>query len=432
MQSKSTFNGNVDANHGYTPKGHVTHDQGMAMDLSIADYKSGMFAFENNVPSQQVRAVQVTNPGHWSNQDADRLLQAFLGSAAGQRQDKALADLFSLYAVTQKGAGGSRDALAAHIQGSTNTSKVLNALFGDGTQKGGLINGVIIGGTEGDKYTYPSMRYALSRLGFQGPQFNAQGAFLGSGTTSPGTMPSLANNSSHWHHFHIYLQPPQPVKIENTAMLHVAEAPVSERETTMAAAQKQNKFIEKKLTPDIVRKIEKLHHKDGYNCVEYTSDPNDPGFESTGRVIPGSLVFNQLKVYNIKLTTPITTRVTQPPKHGTIVIGDEKHPIYDRDDSNKWGKAYSELYRYVPNTAYLKSHEVYEDSVSFEVEVNGYKFRLNYVIDVNGGCKYPENEDEHSREGHNDNQPAIRLSLNALQGKTAPPATAGSSPTRRI
>ena len=37
----SWFNGATDANHGYTPGGHSSHDLGMAMDLGLNPYISG-------------------------------------------------------------------------------------------------------------------------------------------------------------------------------------------------------------------------------------------------------------------------------------------------------------------------------------------------------------------------------------------------------
>ncbi|MEO7622872.1 MAG: hypothetical protein ABIS30_07370, partial [Gallionella sp.] len=88
--------------------------------------------------------------------------------------------LSPIVAVTQSNTWG---AMSAHV---VNGLPARDALFGTGTQAGGMISDVVIGGT-GSQNPYPNMRKVLSGLGIN--NYNAAG---------------------HNSHFHVFLKPPTP------------------------------------------------------------------------------------------------------------------------------------------------------------------------------------------------------------------------------
>jgi hypothetical protein len=92
-----TFRGAVDANMGYTPSGHVTHDLGMAFDLGISRYIGG---------AQQANDAAVSGLNILDNSNAWSITNAItwsglLPNTAGNNQRNALRDFLSLDAVTQ-------------------------------------------------------------------------------------------------------------------------------------------------------------------------------------------------------------------------------------------------------------------------------------------------------------------------------------------
>ncbi|NOT98405.1 MAG: matrixin family metalloprotease, partial [Sideroxydans sp.] len=390
VQNDSTFMGSVDANLGVTPDQnapsgvigmHNTHDLGMAMDLDVSHY---VFpenqSYINNTARQIVVNAPVVNRGHWSIADAQTLLDTMI-NVPKNSQGLALADFFSLYTVTQK-AGGSRDTLASHIKGSTNQEGVLNALFGDGTQENGLINGVIIGGNSIDnpatavderRNTYPDMRYALNQLGFRMgviPQDN--------------TMPSVQNLKAHQTHFHIYLQPPKREGIHTTNALMAADVgntnvPVTSFDTPMLLAAATNT-----ITPEIVRKINKA-------LIDTCTASENPSYVTghkafLGGLSPGFSVVNALNVrYGVAATGSVKAAIIQQPAHGKIAmigLDDQTYPATP-----------TEVFEYTPEKGFLGN-----DKAVIEVTVNGQKFRISYVIKVVhgdfGNACIPAGEDQ--------------------------------------
>lgn len=352
------------------------------MDLSLTNYTAAIWSdTTTNAPSAHVRAVQVANPQQWSNKSTAAFVQALQNQAlqAGRpekdRQDLAVADFFSLYAVTQK-VCGSDDALADHITSSTDTDTVLNPLFGDGTQTGGVIDGVIIGGTTTKQNTYPDIRYSLVQLGFEG-SIKADGTSANVQYPIPSNnKPTLANAGPHFHHFHIYLQPPTPVLLGPTQYLQVAEAS-SVTPTTKTQSSDTATGI---LTPELVRKIENKVNEEISVCVppSGTSEPLNDNDAVLQNFVPAAWIRGILeRDYQIKLPagTIIPTRLTHPPQYGKLVVIDNRYSLGT-------GDAYTEVYEYTPDLAYYKAHGVYQDTAKFEVDINGDTFHLNYTIEV--------------------------------------------------
>lgn len=216
------FNGAVDANHGYSPKGHSSHDVGMALDLGTSNYISKTRpggAPDSNTGNQFNNAELVgvtelpTAQRSWSIQSAitqataNGLPQSAAYTSNGvnlgfNRQQSALKDFLSMYAVVRDDAAqgtvvaGSRGSLA--ITNSTVTrngqsvdvsSDVRTALFGNGTATNALIRRVLIGGR-----------------GVQNPLTNIRNSLTNLGITN-------GTSSGHQNHFHIYLRPPTAMGI---------------------------------------------------------------------------------------------------------------------------------------------------------------------------------------------------------------------------
>ncbi|MFN7858070.1 MAG: hypothetical protein ACK5OA_16140 [Acidovorax sp.] len=220
------FNGAVDANHGYTPYGHGSHDVGMALDLGVSNYISktrpGATAdsetgnqFNNQEP---VGIALLPNAQRtWSIQNAIAQATAtglpenaaYLSSGVNlgsNLQQSALKDFLSMYTVVRNDAAqgvavaGSRGSLAITNSTVMRNGQVVDvsesirtALFGGGTSANSLINRVLIGGT-GTQNSLENIRNALSNLGINN-----------------------AASRDHQNHFHIYLRPPSALEIEPNA-----------------------------------------------------------------------------------------------------------------------------------------------------------------------------------------------------------------------
>ena len=359
-QPSSTFKGATDANHGYTPFGHASHDMGMAFDLGISQYVTDQGYF-NNVASQAIQQVQPVDPDHWSNSDAAKYIAEMIHTPQ-RRHDLAFKDFVSLYAVTQKGANGSRDALASRIKGSSNAEAILDALFGDGTQEKGLINGVLISGNVGVKETYPDIRYALDHLGFRN-------------NVAPPTVhtkPSVKNTGPHYHHFHITLQPPErePIHTSNLLMADNALGSASGETSYLSGGATPALVVagNNVITPVIVRKVNKelTNVCSGSENQTYIKDRN----AHLGKLDPGVNVVNALNIrYGVAAKGAVKTVIVQPPSHGRIGVMDW--------DTQSFPEAQSEVFLYIPDKGFLG-----EDRVVFEVTVNGQKFRVSYVMKV--------------------------------------------------
>jgi hypothetical protein len=104
------FNGSTDANEGYTPWGHATHDLGMAFDLGFTgNYITGDNLTSLNDGGTDLSAQLPTVPAGWGVQQAidwSKLLPDGPHGAGRDDQVSALRTFLSLYAVTQKGSDG--------------------------------------------------------------------------------------------------------------------------------------------------------------------------------------------------------------------------------------------------------------------------------------------------------------------------------------
>jgi hypothetical protein len=190
------YNGTVDANHGSSPFGHGSHDLGMAFDLGLRGDIIGTVQNTPLDPLANARSIAITDSAlpdplvKWSAANAATLLallpnlrdaanSAYPNGAPNNDQQSALKNFLALYDITQ----GARTTLAGQIKGG-DTSTILNALFGDGTQATGLVDKVHIGSDTG-RNSYQNIRDVLARLGI---------------TSTPVV--------AHQTHFHIYLRPP--------------------------------------------------------------------------------------------------------------------------------------------------------------------------------------------------------------------------------
>ncbi len=367
------------------------------MDLGITTNYISSVIEKTFTGNNSTLTVKLANPGRWSIDDAQKLLDKMIHDTKPKNlQNLALADFFSLYAVTQNGA--SRDAIASHISGSTNKGAILSALFGDGTQANGLINGVIIGGTNYQQNTYPDMRYALNKLGFR---MNA--------VPKNNASPSVQNFAPHQTHFHIYLQPPKLKEIQDTNALMVADAGNTTALSRSSDALLLADAATKSITPEIVRKI---NHALTNTCTT-SENPTYSKNASLGELSPGYEVVASLKYkFGIDVTGVVKATITQQPVHGKLAM-------IGLNDSTFPGSSF-EAFQYTPDKGYLG-----DDKVVFEVTVNGQKFRVSNVIkvvygDLDNAC-IPAGEDQ----GALTNSVQIAIEdVQLLQDVNAPKASA--------
>jgi hypothetical protein len=211
------FNGAVDANGGYTPGGHKTHDLGMAFDLGLR-YTIGTRAQERTTDAV-LAEIAALPAGLWTVENA-LAYSAMLESVAIplpklDNQEAALRDFLAMYSVVRSDpaqATGTWDTLT--FKGETDAAKVDQiraALFGDGTLSGSLISQIHIGGTVPKKNGYPIL------IGGKAPKQNGY----------PNMIAVLAklgfiratNIAKHHNHFHIYLKPPKILEIGGSSHL---------------------------------------------------------------------------------------------------------------------------------------------------------------------------------------------------------------------
>ena len=346
----------------------------MAMDLGIATHMTapGAMNYHGNTASTAIQQVVAgTVPGTWSNNLAAEYVRQMI-SDPGRRQDLAFSDFALLYAATISGNNGARDSLATSIRGSTDTTAVLSALFGNGTQTGSIVNGVIIGGSAGKKDTYPDVRYALNHLGFRmvaNPALN--------------TLPSVSNGGPHYHHFHIYFQAPTR---RDLPKLLVAET--SSNFVMPTVAENLALAVSKPISAAVIRGVEK-ESLGVCNEVENPTSTKRIGLSNTGGLLnPGGLIARPLKFrYGIEPLGIISTTITKNPAHGSVMAGDWSRATQDAP------QATYQYFKYVPNPGFIG-----KDSIGFEITVNGKTFRASLRINVletwdNGDSCNPPGED---------------------------------------
>ena len=280
-------------------------------------------------------------------------------------QQQALRDFLSLYAVTQNDTianNGSWEELRAKIR---NGDAVLPALFGDGTQSGGLIAHVLIGDSK--KNPYDNIHRVLTELNI-----------------------SNGTSSDHQNHFHITLQAPELVKIEPNRNLLVEDVVAAQTQALPAEAlrvaaqalleevQPEFEFekgeiimfaidmpdVPPQYWPVVVVQASQVPDGDAKTArtigVCHLIDSSPDAVTSAVNVFDplGSVEYylKQVEHRNVGIEGKVT--LLQGPKHGTLDMG-----------ATSGG--------YVPNPGYLG-----RDSASFLVEIGGYKVKVVYSFKI--------------------------------------------------
>ena len=265
--------------------------------------------------------------------------------------------------------------LQSYVAGLTGSSldEMLNALFSDGSQAGGLINGVIIGGSSGKTNTYPNIRTVLNKLGFE--------------YKSPAvkTLPSLQNFGPHYHHFHVYLQAPKAEKLGTNLLVA----------TPTDALNLVANTAGRPLNVGLVRQIE---NRLSARCTTAQSDTKDysTGYRP-GNLSPDAHVLGQLKKLRIQAPSEIGFKditLLVAPKHGTV----KKVEVSP-------GNGY---FDYIPNKRFAG-----EDKAVFEVLVNGYKIRVGYTIKVfaDNNPNNPGNDCDDELDAYASNTPSDSMGI---------------------
>lgn len=324
------------------------------MDLGITQYVS-LQTFDRYSESALIRTV--SGNGNGDNSIVSQFITKLIHDP-GRRHDRAFSDFALLYAATIEGAAGSRDSLAQYIRGvnGNDQEKVLDALFGDGTQRGSIVNGVLIGGkATANQETYPDIHYALGQLGFR------------EGGSSPtwNTLPSLKTMGWHQNHFHFYLQPPK-VRLLTPA----GKALTTAEEIVTKVSDASSSQILRKISPEIVRKVEQATLK---LCAESENQSSKERLGIPGGVMgPAYSVLGLLKdFYHIDPSGLIETSVTKRPTFGKVDSGAQ----YQSQSFPNVGKISNFIY--TPNPNFYGT-----DRVDFQVKVNGHTFRVTYVVNV--------------------------------------------------
>ncbi|RYE81520.1 MAG: tandem-95 repeat protein [Oxalobacteraceae bacterium] len=226
------LNGMTDANHGKSPFAHGTHDLGMALDLGfVADTMLDVVSSQrsNEAATAGLSTVAVRDAAsaqsRWSKQNAIQLLTAtnaqgqnLVRDARGNNQVEALKNFLGLYSLTQKDRSFSETANGNTVTATRDTGDwesiglvheragtdfVRTALFGDGTQRNGLIESVHVGSMK--KNTEIGQ---LETIPNQNPLYDMRTVLDSLGIT-------VTPVQGHHNHFHIYLRPPQAFAINN-------------------------------------------------------------------------------------------------------------------------------------------------------------------------------------------------------------------------
>ena len=161
--------------------------------------------------------IDAYNDKRWSLSNAI-YLSGFLLGDRDNNQKAALHEFLSLYALTQVDTAAGNGTWT-HLP-VKNGEAVRAALFGSGAKIGGLISGVHIG--DGNRNSYKDIREILDRLGIY-----------------------ATPEDDHQHHFHIYLNPPDPLESGPSLLLSgnpLAMSPDTASGTVALAATTQALF----------------------------------------------------------------------------------------------------------------------------------------------------------------------------------------------
>ncbi len=373
-QNGSLFNGAADANHGYTPFGHGTHDLGMAFDLGVRYYISPTYpnpnwtqgsALPRTLPGNQNDATaltaaqtiaRLTTGRAWSNANAatmsnNALLPTARNTAGINNQQAALRDFLSLYAVTRDDTADSR--LQLPVQGGSTpaqTDLIRTALFGEGTNATSLIEQVLIGGTGNAANPYVNINNVLYNLG------------ITSGTSG-----------GHETHFHVYLRPPvRQVIIAPQNLL--ADVSTFDKEHAMMLDMDVNPapatqiVAASQVVDGNVVPVAAALSKELKACQDVESAISGPGVNNllvvqqtagalgykfnkeNGRYDQSAKEFHRIADL---------VRVVSRPLHGSVVRMDGDFPVW----------------QYIPEVGYVG-----KDRVSFFVEANGKRVLMTYNL----------------------------------------------------
>jgi VCBS repeat-containing protein len=387
------FNGATDANHGFTPTEHVTHDLGMGFDLGLSQY---VIRDPNQIDgSQPFPNIQLTQneviPGSgwsvdravaWSARLPDDLRP---GNRPLNGQQQALRDFLALYSVTRADGGGVWSQLPVRNEVAR------AALFGTGNLAGALISNVVVGGNGANQNTYANIRYILQQ------QLQIPNTSLN--TTYPGA------GAGHHNHFHVFLRPPERVDLpRNLAADDVATATsqAMAQANLQAAAlalfndiQPEFDFEEGEVTmfvmdmPDappqqaqvmLVQVAKQQQTKAKFNriigvCqVVENHDPAHPqGLAMNGLAPVGSLK-NYFRMLEKKpIGGPSIVTVLEMPKHGKLV--DEGTVVIRHGSPFDTGER---GYTYLPNPGIVDI----KDRAVLQVEIAGMKVKMVYTFHV--------------------------------------------------
>ena len=350
----------------------ATHDLGMAMDIGITDLVSRGQSRANEplltTIANYAPADPTSNPlNRWSNTNASALL-ALLSREADNNQQAALGNFFSLYAMTQSGTNGSRDALRAQIRTTPQdqADTVLNALFGGGTQATGLISKVHIGGT--------------AALG-QNPYLNINNALAKLGVTSTPV-------DFHHNHFHVYLRPPVIRGLPN--MLEASEqlphATVSGSAILVPQAVETLAKNTAPLSPAIVKKVnQSVPICIGVNTSGSTAAAQKQDSWETIPIDPLMYVANSLTALGIRPSAAMSVQLLKGPLHGTATLKTGLTGSHAILGATKFP---NEGIRFESNANYTyesKPGFIGGDQIIFLVTLNNTQFRVKVNIVVKPG-----------------------------------------------
>jgi hypothetical protein len=295
----SRMTGTTDANLGFTPDAHSTHDIGMAMDLSLLHYVKKEYQTANDgkdlsaaiaAADKKYTDVSAALAKAWSNDkafDLAELLKTLEQGEGKNKQAAALKEFFSLYSITQSKNGSLGDAAKAFVN-VEDKAKAASALF-----KGTILKGYIGEVAKKGKNEYKAINDILKRLGLD---FKPQ--------------------ATHADHFHITFAPPGMEEIGPKHLL---------AQVTDAA------------TPSYAVRMGTSGFESGYGDVQLVQVTQDSAATAKKTVVldtclrteggEGGLVpLTHLKFYFRQLRQPVpeyitdaTVVVTKQPKFGTVV-----------------------------------------------------------------------------------------------------------------
>jgi hypothetical protein len=236
---------------------------------------------------------------------------------------------------------------------------VENGLFGNGTQTGSIVNGVIIGGSHGEQETHPDIRYALSKLGFRIGNNTLLATAPAAGSQaqpSPNTLPSVGSAGAHADHFHIYLQRPGLQAIQSANNLNAQAVP--------------KPLVERPITDSMLRDFVRMRAGEKCAPTENQNVPNNTG-------LPGGAIHADTSVaaflssrHKVVVRGKVQTFIDSPPKHGRIVsngwYSDPSFPL-----------AEFEGLTYIPKDQFLG-----KETLNLRVIVNGRTFKVTLTVMV--------------------------------------------------